>query len=69
MLSNLCTESHLRELMEQGFEVGVVKDATAAAILPNRDGYETALVNYKLIASYVFTTKEIEKEIIKLYSN
>ncbi|UTW65247.1 isochorismatase family protein [bacterium SCSIO 12643] len=61
MLSNLCTEAHLRELMEQGFEVGIVKDATAAAILPDMDGYETALVNYALIASHVFTTAEIQK--------
>ena len=28
MLANLCIESHLRELLEQGFEVTVVKDAT-----------------------------------------
>ena len=61
MLSNLCTEAHLRELMEQGFEVAVVKDATAAAILPDMDGYETALVNYALIASHVFTTQELVK--------
>ncbi|MDX2464345.1 MAG: cysteine hydrolase, partial [Porticoccus sp.] len=33
MSANLCTESHLRELIEQGFEVAVVKDATAAAIV------------------------------------
>jgi len=31
MSANLCTESHLRELLEQGFEVAVVTDATAAA--------------------------------------
>ena len=30
MLANMCVESHLRELLEQGFEVAVVKDATAA---------------------------------------
>lgn len=68
MLSNLCTEAHLRELMEQGFEVAVVKDATAAAILPNMDGYETALVNYALLASHVYTTKEVEKELEKFNS-
>lgn len=68
MLSNLCTEAHLRELMEQGFEVAVVKDATAAAILPNMDGYETALVNFTLIASHVYDTKEIKNEFRKFYS-
>jgi len=26
MLANMCVESHLRELIEQGFEVAVVKD-------------------------------------------
>src|SRR4029079_14498351 len=30
MLANMCVESHLREQIEQGFEVAVVKDATAA---------------------------------------
>jgi nicotinamidase-related amidase len=33
MSANLCTESHMRELLENGFEVAVVKDATAAAML------------------------------------
>jgi len=32
MSANLCVESHLRELLEQGFEVAVVRDATAAAL-------------------------------------
>ena len=39
MSANLCTESHMRELVENGFEVSVVKDATAAAILPRLNGY------------------------------
>ena len=34
MSANLCVESHLRELLEQGFEVAVVKDATAGARHP-----------------------------------
>lgn len=59
MLSNLCTESHLRELVEQGFDVAVVKDATAAAILPEMNGYEIAVINYRQIASHVYTTKEL----------
>ncbi|MCE1190140.1 MAG: cysteine hydrolase [Ignavibacteria bacterium] len=63
MLSNLCVESHLRELVEQGFEVAVVKDATAAAILPDMNGYEIAVVNFRQIASHVYTTKELQKAI------
>ena len=59
MSANLCTESHMRELLEQGFEVIVVKDATAAAITPELgDGYAAALVNYGFIANEVITTKE-----------
>ncbi len=59
MSANLCTESHMRELVEQGFEVIVVMDATAAAITPELgDGYAAALVNYGFIASEVVTTKD-----------
>lgn len=59
MLANLCVESHLRELVEQGFEVAVVKDATAAPRHPTLgDGHAAALVNYNFIASAVLTTAE-----------
>lgn len=63
MSANLCTESHMRDLVESGFDVSVVKDATAAAILPGMNGYEAALVNFRMISSHVFTTKEVVKEI------
>ncbi len=58
MSANLCTESHMRELMEQGFEVAVVSDATAAAQVEEGDGYAAALVNFRFIASTVWTTKQ-----------
>lgn len=58
MSANLCVESHLRELLEQGFEVAVVKDATAAAVLPDLDGYESALINFRFLANAVWTTDE-----------
>ena len=63
MSANLCTESHLRALVENGFEVAVVKDATAGAILPGMNAYEAALVNFRMIASHVFTTEEVVTEI------
>lgn len=63
MSANLCVESHLRELVENGFEVSVVKDATAAAILPDLNGYEAALVNFRMIASHVFTTDEVVEKL------
>ena len=58
MSANLCTESHLRELLEQGFEVAVVSDATAAAKVAEGNGYEAALVNFRFIANAVWTTEE-----------
>jgi nicotinamidase-related amidase len=63
MSANLCTESHMRELMEQGFEVAVVSDATAAAIVEEGDGYQAALVNFRFIANTVWTTKEAVQKI------
>jgi len=34
MSTNLCPQAHLYELLEQGFEVAVARDATAAAKIP-----------------------------------
>lgn len=58
MSANLCTESHMRELLEQGFEVAVVRDGTAAAKLPEGNGYAAALVNFRFMANDVISTKE-----------
>lgn len=60
MSANLCVESHLRELLEAGFEVTVVTDATAAAIVPDDglDGYQAALTNFRFLASDLWTTDE-----------
>ena len=63
MSANLCVESHMRELLEQGFEVAVVKDATAAAKLPEGDGYQAAMVNFRYMANTVWTTTEAVKAI------
>jgi nicotinamidase-related amidase len=62
MLANLCVESHLRELIEQGFEVAVVKDATAGPRHPViGDGHTAAVINYGFIANAVLTTDEAVK--------
>lgn len=59
MSANLCTESHMREFLERGFEVAVVKDATAAAVTEELgDGYQAALTNYGFMANAVWTTEE-----------
>ena len=58
MVANLCVDSHLRALMENGFKVYVVKDAVGA---PGADAYKAALVNYGMIANGVLTTEEAVK--------
>ena len=65
MSANLCVESHMRELLEQGFEVAVVKDATAAAKLPEGDGYQAAVINFRYMANTVWTTTEAVNAISK----
>ena len=62
MSANLCVEAHMRELIEQGFEVAVVKDATAGARHPELgDGYKAAVTNFGYIANEVVSTDEIVK--------
>ncbi|NMG44592.1 isochorismatase family protein [Aromatoleum toluvorans] len=63
MSANLCIESHLRELLETGFEVAVVKDATAGAKLPDGDGYLAALTNFRMIANAVWSADEATRRI------
>ena len=63
MSANLCVESHLRELLEQGFEVAVAQDATAAAKLPDYDGFAAAATNYRMLASQVFSTVDAVQQI------
>ena len=63
MSANLCVEAHMRQLTEDGFEIAVVKDATAAAQHPELgDGYAAALINFGYIASQVLTTDEAVAE-------
>ena len=64
MSGNLCVESHMRELLEDGFEVSVVGDATASAIVPGYDGNQAAQTNFRFISSHVYTTKEL-KSVLK----
>ena len=60
MLANMCVESHLREFLEQGFEIVVVKDATAAPRHPQWGyGYTAALINFAFLAHGVLSTDEV----------
>jgi biuret amidohydrolase len=63
MSANLCVESHMRELLEQGFEVAVVRDATAGAKIPDGDGYLAALINFRMMANAVWRTSEAVERI------
>jgi nicotinamidase-related amidase len=69
MSANLCVESHLRDLLEQGFEVAVVKDATAAAQTPDIDGYAAAVTNFRFLASTVWTTEQARAGMIAAAGN
>ncbi len=58
MSANLCVQAHMHELLEQGYEVAVVRDATAGARLPEGDGYLAALINFRYMANDLWTTEE-----------
>jgi nicotinamidase-related amidase len=58
MAANLCVEAHLRDLIEQGFEVAVVTDATAGPRLRNADGYHAAVTNFQCLAHATWTTEQ-----------
>lgn len=63
MGANLCVESHLRDAVENGYEVLAVTDATAA---PGRDALEAALTNFEFIAHETATTAEVEDRLLGL---
>lgn len=56
MSANLCVESHMRDAVENGFEVLVVTDATAAA---SEEMLEAARTNYEMIAHETAETDEV----------
>ena len=56
MSANLCVESHLRDAIENGFDVIVIADATAGA---GPHSKKAALINYEFIAHEVTTTEDI----------
>ena len=60
MGANLCVESHLRDAVENGYEVLVVTDATAA---PGRDALEAALTNFEFVAHETATTDDVEERL------
>ena len=60
MSANMCVESHARDAIENGFDVIILADATAAA---GDAAYEAALVNYEFLAHEVMTTDQVIKRL------
>ena len=60
MSANLCVESHLRDAVENGFEVIVIADATAGA---GPHAKNAAVINFEFIANEVTTTEDIIKRL------
>jgi nicotinamidase-related amidase len=60
--ANICLESHMRDLIEAGFEVAMVRDAVGGAVNEEGDGYDAAMVNWRFMANALWTTEEtVEK--------
>ena len=60
MSANMCVESHARDAIENGFELIIIADATAAAGVP---AYDAAVINYEFLAHEVVTTEQIVKRL------
>jgi nicotinamidase-related amidase len=57
-VGNLCLEGHMRDIIEAGMEVAMVRDAIAASRNEEGDAYQAALVNYRFMANAIWTTAE-----------
>jgi nicotinamidase-related amidase len=55
---NICVEAHLRDLLEHGFEVAMVRDAIGGTSNEEGDGVQAALVNFRFLAHALWTTDE-----------
>jgi len=62
-VGNLCVEAHLRDFIEHGFEVAMIRDATAGARNEEGDGYQAALINWRFLAHALWTTAEAVRRI------
>lgn len=60
MSANMCIESHARDAIENGFDLIIVADATAAA---GDAAYEAAVTNYEFLAHEVVTYEQIMRRL------
>lgn len=59
MDSNVHVESHVRYLVDIGYEIIVARDAIAGAKIKEGNGYSSSETNFKYIANDILNTKEI----------
>ena len=52
----------MRDIIEAGIEVAMVRDAVAAGVNDEGDGYDAAMVNWRFMANAVWTTDETVKK-------
>lgn len=57
-VANLCLEDHMRNLIRDGFETVMVRDAVAAAANEEGSGLNAAMINWRFMANAVWTTDE-----------
>ncbi|MBX4864203.1 cysteine hydrolase [Rhizobium sophorae] len=57
-VANLCLEDHMRNLIRDGFETVMVRDAVAAAANEEGSGLDAAMINWRFMAGAVWTTEE-----------
>jgi nicotinamidase-related amidase len=62
-VGNLCVEAHMRDFIENGVEVAMVRDATAGAVNEEGDGYRAALTNWRFMAHAIWSTAEAVQKI------
>lgn len=60
MSANMCVESHARDIIENGFELIIVADATAAA---GQIAYDAALTNFEFLAMEVVTADQVIRKL------
>ena len=63
---NLCVEAHFRDLLENGFEVAMIRDAIGGATNEEGDGVQAALVNFRFLAHALWTTSDAVEMLAEL---
>ncbi|MGY6163934.1 isochorismatase family protein [Paraburkholderia strydomiana] len=57
-VANICLEGHMRDIIEEGMEVAMVRDAVAGGRNEEGDAYLAAMINYRFLANAVWTTED-----------